>query len=99
MEFFVIKFRALGILFPKIISIFGKNRKTMNQITFQYSNQNDLMLLLLLAKRMGIQPVESNRFFVPKNREKVALFLDFLNRKPLKVQKIVMPNREDRNER
>ncbi len=31
----------------------------MNQITFQYSNQNDLMLLLLLAKRIGIQPVES----------------------------------------
>ncbi len=31
----------------------------MNQITFKYSNQNDLMLLLLLAKRMGIQPIKS----------------------------------------
>lgn len=32
----------------------------MNSITFKYSNSNDLMLmlLLLLAKRMGIEAVE-----------------------------------------
>ncbi len=71
----------------------------MNVITFQYSNQNDLMLLLLLAKRMGIQAVESNQPFVPKNREKIALFLDFLSQKPLKIRQIVIPNREERNER
>lgn len=58
------------------ISVLLKNKK-MKTITFQCQNTNDLMLLMLLAKRMGISTIEE-----PTNKgkgEKMAIALEKLS--------------------